>query len=250
MDSGPLAFSFLIRPPAKKKADRFRDLMTRMERLSIESCLSAGYNFRLYSYSPRDLCGALPKPAELVDAESILPREFCVPDQSGSYAWFQLAFMCAALFKHGGLWVDPDYVLTRQLPDAPFLALQAHEPAQIYLHALRLPAGSALAQYAAEAAIAAKDPTEYDCSVAQTLQESWPQRKDAILVPWERGCPYRREQADLVINQAPEIQPEFVYGYKLWRDAWEHEDCTPSSKFAQCTLFEQLWSLYFGAPRP
>jgi hypothetical protein len=227
-----LAFSLQLKP------------VTRMERLSAESCLAAGYDYRLYTYGDPQRYGVIPVPGEYADAREILPACECLPDPDGSYTTFRLRFMCAALFTHGGLWVDTDYVVTRTLPSAPFLAVR--QASQLQPHALRLPAGSALALMADDLAAEALEAHYPPSTILETIQENWPARPDAKILSADEACPIGADQSDLVINPAPRIQPDLVYGYKLWRSRWEEADCTPDSRFSQSSLFEQLWARHFG----
>lgn len=235
-----LAFSLLLKPP-----------ITRMERLSVEACLTAGYDFRMYIYGDYQKFGVIPTPGCYADARQILPESECRPDGDGTFRTFQHRFMCAALFTHGGLWVDTDYVLTRALPAAPFLGIVGHDD-RLQTHALRLPAGSALALMAEEAAIDAANTARevrqvpFQHQVMSAIYDGWPSRTDAKLLPAALGCPLGPDKTDLVINPAPKIQPDQVYGYKLWRSLWETEDTSPTTKFHHDAVFEQLWWRYFG----
>lgn len=221
--------------------------ISRMERLSIESCIDAGYEHRAYVYESQRWLGVLPVPAEYHDATTILPRKMLLKDIDEEHKAFRLLFMCAALFKHGGLWIENDYVLTRPFPLVPFVAVQDPDRDCLSPYALRLPPGSAIAQLAldtAETEIAeAKDPV---VRLMSEIQENWPARRDAKVLTAAEACPFGRKHAQILINPAPELDQENVYGYKLWRHAWERGDTTPASKFHPMAPYEQLWNRYFG----
>jgi hypothetical protein len=231
-----LSFSLHLRP------------ISRMERLSIESCLAAGYSHTAYVYGgATPWLGALPVPAKYFDAAAILPKRYMRPDASGSFQRSRLRFMCTAMFQHGGIWIDNDYVLTQAFPDTPLLAIASPDRHGFTDFALRLPAGSAIAQLAmnfAETALAdVKDPTAV---LMDSIKDNWPERHAASVLSASQGCPFSEKQAAAAISPAPDLDQTGVYGYKLWRDAWECEDCTPATKFTITAPYEQLWGRYFG----
>jgi len=221
--------------------------ITRMERLSIESCLSAGYEHHAYVYGSQRWLGVLPVPAEYKDGAEIVPEDELTRDKDPKHQNFRLRFMCAALFRHGGVWVDNDYVLTQPLPKSPFLAVRDPDRHGLSPYLLRLPAGSAIAQRAVDSA--ENELEESDKPVADlmdVIHDHWPTRPDATILTAAQGCPFGRDMSHMMINPTPELDQENVYGYKLWRNAWERGDTTPASKFSLMAPYEQLWSRYFG----
>ena len=221
--------------------------ISRMERLSIESCIDAGYEHRAYVYESQRWLGVLPVPAMYHDAVEIIPKQVLMQDKDEKHTNFRLLFMCAALFRHGGLWVDNDYVLTQPVPYAPFVAVKDPDQPGLCPYVLRLPPGSALAQRAvsvAESELADSKTPVLDLMGA--IQANWPARHDAKILTAAQACPFGLKHAKMLINPAPELDQENVYGYKLWRAGWERDDTTPASKFHHMAPYEQLWSRYFG----
>lgn len=220
--------------------------VSRMERLAIESCIDAGYEHRGYAYGDPNKLGTLPVPANYHDANKIFP-ESMVPKDPEAQQKFALAFMCRAMYTHGGLWIDNDYVLTRPMPQSPFLAVRDPDRDGLSTFALRLPAGSTVARLAMQTAETKLKKAAFPAVVLMdSILSNWPVRSDARILTAAEACPFGRKHAQMLINPAPELDQERVYGYKLWRHVWEHEDCTPSSKFHHMSPYEQLWGRYFG----
>lgn len=222
--------------------------VTRMERLSVESFLDAGYNYTLYAYDADRRFGVIPLPAEYADANQILPQSLCVPDRDGSYRTFTALFQFAALYKHGGLWADTDYVILRQLPEQDHLAIR-DDDGTLLPYLLRLPRESALAQVGMVWANERLSKAGHDnrCTIMENLVFGWPQKpEDAIQIPVANGCPVRETDFNAVIEPMGLVLDEKAYGYKLWRSRWDCPDCTPDSKFSPDTIIEQLWQRYIG----
>jgi hypothetical protein len=87
------------------------DRLSDMEKLSIESFLSNGHEFHLYTYG-RVL--NVPDGATIRDASQIVPasRIFKYPDHD-SYAGFSNLFRYKLLLDNAGFWVDLDVVCLR-----------------------------------------------------------------------------------------------------------------------------------------
>ena len=87
------------------------DVLTAIQRLSIQSFLANGHEYRLYVYQN---VGDVPKGTTVCDASTILPREdiFCYQNGfgKGSYSAFSNLFRYKLLFEKGGWWVDTDVV--------------------------------------------------------------------------------------------------------------------------------------------
>lgn len=223
----------------------------RMDRLSIESCLAAGYEHISYTYNDPLKMGQLPLPAVYRDAREILPPPATTADTAVEHRNFRLRFMSAALFKHGGLWVDNDYVLTQRCPETPFLGLMDPDREGLAPYLLRLPEGSALAKIAIHTAdhdltAEAKPILQPVAKLMDVIRDMWPARGSTRILSAAEGCPFGHKHARIIIHAAPELELERVFGYKLWRRAWEHGDTTPATKFHNMAPFEQLWNCYFG----
>jgi hypothetical protein len=99
------------------------DRLSYLERLSIQSALFHGHQFRVFSYSPDSLQG-VPDGVEIVDASEVMPREKMI-----SYAECENGVALGAnlwryhlLAKGLGFWSDLDLVLTRPFDfDQPYV---------------------------------------------------------------------------------------------------------------------------------
>ena len=77
----------------------------------------AGHPVRVWSYSPHKLEFLLPHGVELRAAEDVIPRSVYEQILAGSeIRYFSDIFRYAALYEHGGLWMDTDVVLLRPFP--------------------------------------------------------------------------------------------------------------------------------------
>jgi hypothetical protein len=77
----------------------------------------AGHPVRVWSYSPQKLEFLLAHGVELCSAEDLVPRGLYDQIVAGSeIRYFSDIFRYAALYDHGGLWMDTDVVLLRPFP--------------------------------------------------------------------------------------------------------------------------------------
>jgi len=92
------------------------DRLSRMEQLSIRSCLSLGHPYHLYTYG--DISG-IPDGTTVMDGNEILPSAsiFHYQDAThyGSVAAFSNVFRFKLLAERGGIWFDSDMVLLKPL---------------------------------------------------------------------------------------------------------------------------------------
>ncbi len=84
--------------------------ISKMEKLCISSFLKNGHIFDVYTYE--DIAD-LPRGANQLDANLILPREKIFFDSSGGIAAFSDWFRYKMLYEKGGWWVDLDVVCLR-----------------------------------------------------------------------------------------------------------------------------------------
>lgn len=99
-----------------------RGTLSPMELLTIQSFISQGYEFILWSYDI-DLSN-IPQTVVLKDAREIIPEEevFFYTNKNqfghgkGSYAGFSDIFRYKLLYEHGGWWTDMDITCLKRLP--------------------------------------------------------------------------------------------------------------------------------------
>jgi hypothetical protein len=229
MDPKPLVFSLQLTP------------VTRLERLSIESFINAGYDYRLYGYLTPDQLGAIPHPATYHDAREILP----VMEDTHPEAILN-AFQYALMAKHVGTWADTDYVLLRPLPTTELLGVRVD--AGLFPRLLRLPPEVVefyrLDKFALKY-IDLKDPRE---RVAAKMSLSWPRESQDSLLSSQDGCPLPAKQLGLLFDPGcvADLFPKSTYGICLWREAWGWLDRHPSSRFNTHSAYEMLWRLHFS----
>lgn len=94
----------------------------RSERMAIMSWRKAGLNVTCFTYAEEPLADlSVLGDAEYAAADKVLPREVIAACRHAQTAIG--LFAAAVLQQRGGVWIDPDYVLLRQLPDAKFVAI-------------------------------------------------------------------------------------------------------------------------------
>jgi len=81
------------------------------------SMRAAGHPVQVWSYSPQKLDFLVQKGIEVRPAEDVMPRGLFERIVAGSeIRYFSDIFRYAALYEHGGLWMDTDVVLLRPFP--------------------------------------------------------------------------------------------------------------------------------------
>jgi hypothetical protein len=81
------------------------------------SMRAAGHPVRVWSYSPHKLEFLVPHGIEVRAADDVMPRGLFERIVAGSeIRYFSDIFRYAALYEHGGLWMDSDVVLLRPFP--------------------------------------------------------------------------------------------------------------------------------------
>lgn len=81
------------------------------------SMRAAGHPVRVWTYSPDKLAFLLPHGVEVRAADNVVPRSLFERILAGSeIRYFSDIFRYAALYEHGGLWMDTDVVLLRPFP--------------------------------------------------------------------------------------------------------------------------------------
>src|SRR5262245_10683422 len=130
MSGGPCPTTERIGPDGKSKSSgghEFRSFwlgerISPLEYLCIQSFLSHGHRYVLYTYGPVE---GLPPGCELADARKVLPedRVFLYPalggrTQGGHPSGFTNLFRYKLLRDEGGWWVDTDVLCNRaELPE-------------------------------------------------------------------------------------------------------------------------------------
>jgi glycosyltransferase involved in cell wall biosynthesis len=84
---------------------------------AVASMRAAGHPVRVWTYSPEKLKFLIPYGVEIRAAEEVLSRNLFDRIVAGSeIRYFSDIFRYAALYEHGGLWMDSDVVLLRPFP--------------------------------------------------------------------------------------------------------------------------------------
>lgn len=229
------------------------DEVCRMSRLVYESALSLGFDLYIYSYQAPKLIGALPFPAKHLDARTILSEDLFRPDADGSWENFTNLFQMAALYQHGGLWLDNDYILLKDIANTEYLGISDEHPERIgplpYL--LRLPPKSKFA--AAGLAIANTAYVERRLrpreKTFRKLAKLWP-KSQSNLLDFDDYCPISKSELDLVLCESPANAPfvfEYYGGIHLWQSDWAQYDLYPGSGFQVASPYEILWRMHFSS---
>jgi glycosyltransferase involved in cell wall biosynthesis len=84
---------------------------------AVASMRAAGHPVRVWTYSPEKLKFLVPYGVELRAAEDVLSRNLFDRIVAGSeIRYFSDIFRYAALYEHGGLWMDSDVIMLRPFP--------------------------------------------------------------------------------------------------------------------------------------
>ena len=84
---------------------------------AMASMRAAGHPVRVWTYSPQKLEFLVPHGVELRAADEVLSRSLFDRIVAGSeIRYFSDIFRYAALYEHGGLWMDSDVILLRPFP--------------------------------------------------------------------------------------------------------------------------------------
>ena len=84
---------------------------------ATSSMRAAGHRVRVWTYSPEKLDFLKPHGIEIARADEVVPRDLFNRVVAGSeIRYFSDLFRYAALYEHGGLWMDTDVVLLRPFP--------------------------------------------------------------------------------------------------------------------------------------
>lgn len=233
------------------------DTVQRMARLSYESMITLGYDVYVYSYESASDIQALPVPAQHLDARHILPESAVFMDADGAWDGFTNLFQFQSLWKHGGLWIDNDYVLLRSLPTSRLLGIGTDQ--EFFPYLLRLPPRSELAARGLELAEKYKhrsDPREKTCRV---LRSSWLELRPTLLDPGQYLPLPATATAQLLISsdyvttteQGPcslrerILSEETVGGVHLWQPEWTRREFPVGSGTSDSCLYQLLWRLFF-----
>lgn len=219
------------------------DNVSRLARLSYESMIEQGYSVSIYSYeAPREI-GALPIPAEHIDARQVVPEELVFRDSNGGWEGFTNLFQFAALHKHGGLWIDNDYVLLRRLAGVGALAIQGESIRTPLPYILRVPARSAFAARGIELAGKYRNepnPRELTCS---KLGKEWAELRARKLPP-AKYCPIHPSELQQVL-QVSDFKLSRVSGLHLWQREWRRQEIGFGAGFPTDSTYEILWRELF-----
>lgn len=100
------------------------NILSRMEVACINSFLSLGYEYHLYSYSKIE---NVPKKVKLINANEIINESeiftYNLPDHMGgkSYSAFSNLFRYKLLYDKGNCWVDTDVYALKRLPETDYI---------------------------------------------------------------------------------------------------------------------------------
>ncbi len=112
--------------------------LSNLEKLCIQSFLDHGHEYHLYTYG--DVVG-IPSGAMVKDGNDILPASdifYCKDGRIGPFTdWFRYEM----LTKHGGYWVDMDYVCLKPFDLQQDIVFAHDDGGEIYAGVIKFPAG-------------------------------------------------------------------------------------------------------------
>jgi len=198
----------------------------RTERLAAMSWQRAGLSVTCFTYAPeadvdRPIIGA----ADYADADSVMPREMLAKLHPQTAIGL---FAAHGLLQGRGVWIDPDYVLVKSLPDARFVAIARHlaRGATIRPQLLRVPTQHPMGSKMIDELLAHDGPRARDVAVANSAQLYWPQKHAAILDEASHW-PVSARNADALYGRAPRaFRRGDIGGVCCHRDAAPHGPTT------------------------
>ena len=226
--------------------------LSAMERLSIASFLANGHGFLLYVYDEID---GVPSGARVLDASRILPRSRIFRYQgNGSLAGFSNFFRYKMLLEEGGWWVDLDTVCLKAFDfDAEYvISSEVHQGEPVVdLAALKVPPGSALAEYA-WSVCESKDPNllRWGETGPRLLSEAVRHcGLQQYIKPPEAFCPVNYPDWESVLSPLNlEPGPE-SFAIHLWTELWRDRGQNKDAVYHPDCLFEKLKSRYLGSKK-
>jgi hypothetical protein len=223
--------------------------LSTMERLSVQSFLSHGHPFHLYTYDGVD---NPPAGTTLVDASSILPRErvFRWPAGSGSYAAFSNYFRYHLLLQRGNWWVDVDTVCLRPFRFDTATVVSSERVAGARFIAsgiLRFPPGSRAMELACRVCDGT-DPESLSTCQAGPYLVDWLVRKlnlDEFVQSPDVFCPIPCSSIERLLTDPVEL-PDNSSAVHLWNEAWSDRKLDKNASYRPESLYETLKRAYLA----
>jgi hypothetical protein len=223
--------------------------LSTLERLSIQSFLDHGHDYRLYAY--RELPD-LPAGAVLMDAGELMPAEriFQYRDRP-SYAAFANVFRYKLLLERGGWWADTDVVCLRPfaLSDAQVFPSETvgwramHGPQAVVTSCVLKAAPGSAAMALALSVCLGKDWTTIGWGeigprlVAQVVEAQALQR---FVQPPEAFCPIAYNDWRQLIDPHPPSLPADSYAVHFWNEMWRLAGLDKNADYPPSCLYESL----------
>jgi len=224
------------------------DRLSAMERLCIASFLRNGHPFHLYVYQDVE---DIPAGTVVLDGNTILPASSIFTYQEHkTYAGFANFFRYKALLENGGWWVDADTICVKpfDFPEDYVFSSEGINGRQLAnVGAVKVPAGSAVMQYAWEA-----------CEKMNTADLKWSQcgptlMRQAIeagsleqfVQPPEVFCPVHFTAWETMLNPAVGWRfDEKTCAIHLWNELWRRSGRDKDASYPDRCLYEQLKRRY------
>ncbi|NNU81741.1 hypothetical protein HMH01_14970 [Halovulum dunhuangense] len=228
--------------------------ISRIEKISMQSFLSAGHEYHLYTYSEEPM--DLPDGVVRKDAREIVPEHMVWHHghgpEKGSVAGFSDYFRFQLLFQRGGVWADADLICVRPLPldQEVLICSETVRPGLVQpsTQLLKFPAGDRfLAECIAD--IEARDvdgiaflevgPALVDRKVRELGYQKHVVPADYFCpVPWwEFYRPFIPGHAEKLMEL---LAREDVYCLHLWHELLRRIDIPKDAEMAKGSVIEQM----------
>jgi mannosyltransferase OCH1-like enzyme len=219
-----------------------------MERMSINSFLSNGHDYHLYTYGEVE---GIPAGAVVKDGREILPDSAIFRyTEFDSYAGFANFFRYKLLLEKGGWWVDTDVVCLRpfDFPEDYVFSTEMNDGVEMVTNGIiKAPAGSAAIEFAWRT-----------CEGKKTDQLRWGETgpklaSEAVrefsleryVKPHDVFCPlgYLDWRRVLTPHEVPEFSAS-TRAVHLWNEMWRRDGLDKNGRFDAGCLYERLKRKY------
>jgi hypothetical protein len=224
--------------------------LSTMERLCIASFLRHGHPVHLYVYQQPD---GIPPGTVVLDGNKVLPESrIFTYRQHKTYAGFANFFRYKLLLEKGGWFVDADTICLRPFrfeSGYVFSSEGVHDKATVNLSAMKVPAGSAVAEHCWAA-----------CEKLNTAELQWSQCGPQLISRAVASlslqhyvqlphvfCPIHFSEWRKLLEPSPSCRfKDTTYAVHLWNELWRREGQDKDSSYSQGCLYEELKRSYLG----
>ena len=226
------------------------DRLSTMEQLCIASFLHHGHPVHLYVYQET---AGIPEGATVLDGNTVLPasRIFMYSEHK-TYAGFANFFRYKLLLEKGGWFVDSDTICMRPFDfDSEYVfSSEGVNGRQLpNVGAMKVPAGSAIMQYAWDTCNQFEPSTLKWSQCGPTLLGKALQEYSlqSFVQPWDVFCPIHFSVWEQMLDPGISWElPKRTHAIHLWNELWRRESRDKDAPYPPGCLYEQLKQRYLS----